>query len=101
MTELDVQSTGMYSIPANLWTDKKFTKLSCTARLLFLVLYNLCNQFGFSEYNNHELGEKIATNHKTISRKIKELSENGWIEVVPLRGNDRAIFINNLDKYEY
>lgn len=71
------------------WTDEKIVELSPWARLLFIGLWNLCDDHGRMEYSPKRIKLQIFPADKIDVAKIcGELREKSMIQVYTVEGHD-------------
>jgi hypothetical protein len=64
------------------------TKISDSAKLLFGEITALSNKHGYAFPSNQYLAELYDTSERTIQRRLKELKDNGFINVILIRDKD-------------
>jgi DNA-binding PadR family transcriptional regulator len=79
-------------IPSHLLLNKKINPM---ARLFYAVIRNLSNKFGYCFASNIYLSEMMGVNERTIRRWLKNLSNEGYIEVELEGLSDRKIYLSD------
>ena len=83
------------TIKPDFWTDEKIVELKPFARLLFIGLWNLCDDHGRMEYSPKRIKLQLFPADKLdIAQTCGELREIGLIHIYSIQGRDYIQVIN-------
>lgn len=73
------------SIKPEFWTSEQILKCSASARLLFIGLWNFCDDFGRHPFSARQVKAEVfpsdSLSEKTVMKLLQELSSNGLISI--------------------
>ena len=90
-------------IKPDFWADEKICKISPLARLLFIGIWNFCDDIGVCRASAGFLRSQIFQHDdidtKKVSSLISELNKNNRIKIVEFNG-ESFLWVNNFSKHQ-
>jgi len=88
------------SIKPEFWTDEKVIELSFEARLLFIGLWNFCDEHGNTEGSSKRIKMQIfPADNLDIEKYLEEIRLIGFLSYYEVEGK-KYIHINNFNKHQ-